>query len=465
MKRLFLLMVLVQAFTLSLFADLVPIEEARIIAKNIYFERVQSLRAVPLAKIKITEEFTIKMGLDPVYYVFNIGDDEGFVIVSAEDLVYPVPGYSFHGKYRLDDHHPAFDAQMQLFELQIVDSRAATEGRYSEIEEAWEKYNRKNFLASKNIQTVGPICKTTWDQGKFYNDSCPNNSVTGCVATAMAQTMKALKWPPQGKGSYSYTHNYYGLQYANFGNTTYKWNDMPNVVTAPNASVAQLMYHCGVSVDMNYSPGGSSANMHRAKDAFFYYFKFSPFIRTAQKAAYSDIYWKILIRAQHMNGRPVIYSGPGHAFICDGFQYPDHFHFNWGWGGLYDGYFYMTSLKPGGHNYTNGQDAILDAYPDTVSTAKMVGEGGFRMRMDEGMEIMPNPSPDGNVQLALLHEYSGDVTIIVAGVSGQVFERVFFKKESEWSLSRLNLGHLSQGIYLIRVTMGDETFTRKFIKQ
>ncbi|HRZ42578.1 MAG TPA: thiol protease/hemagglutinin PrtT [Bacteroidales bacterium] len=448
------------------FAGVVPVEDARLIAKNLYFERVQAFRPVKMSMIVITDEFSVGMAGEPLYYVFNIGNNEGFVLVAADDLVYPVLGYAFTGRFAGNDLHPSISAQMELYEAQIVHAREAEPFMIPEIAEVWDKYRREQFTPAKDIQTVGPICKTTWDQGGFYNDSCPGGSVTGCVATAMAQVMKAFNWPPKGKGSYSYTHPSYGLQSANFGITTYKWSSMPNVVSAPNAPVAQLMYHCGVSVDMSYSPGGSGASMFRAKDALYMYFNYSPFIRTATKSAYTDIYWKILIRAQHMNGRPVMYSGPGHAFVCDGFQYPDHFHFNWGWGGSYDGYFYLTSLRPGGYNFTNGQDAIVDAYPDSASRFDAYGEGGiWNLSEGEQVQINPNPSEDGMVNLIMLAGYSGEVLVSVSDIKGAVKDQFVIQKQHEWSAEKLNLSHLGSGFYLVTIQMGNQTKVCKLLIQ
>jgi hypothetical protein len=53
----------------------------------------------------------------------------------------------------------------------------------------------------------------------------------------------------------------------------------------------------------------------------------------------------------------------GHAFNVDGYNGNDYFHFNWGWSGSYNGYFYLDNLNPGGNNFTEGQGAIIDIYP------------------------------------------------------------------------------------------------------
>lgn len=445
---------------------IVPVEDARLIARNIYFERIQPFRIMQKENVKITEELTVSMGGQPVYYAFNIGKKEGFVIVSAEDLVYPVLGYSFEGSFRTDDHNPAFAELMNSYEVQIMDSRKGESFRFAEIEEVWDRYKDLNFAPAKDLQTVEPLCKTKWGQGTYYNDSCPGNAVVGCVAVAMGQVMVSFKWPPQGKGTYSYTHSVYGPQSANFGATTYNWNAMANQLTSPNPAVAQLLYHCGVSVDMNYSPGGSGASIYRAMESFYAFFRYNMNRRVARKNDYSDIYWKILIRAQHMNGRPVMYAGPGHAFVCDGFQYPDHFHFNWGWSGSYDGYFYLTSLKPGTSNYTSDQLAIVDNYPDTTSKSDGFGEGGKRIQEElPEVQVLPNPVSDGKVLISLMNDYEGYVTITVRNVSGQLAEEIIVYKDSEWFKYDINLFHLKNGFYILGFEMDNKVVFEKILIQ
>ena len=54
--------------------------------------------------------------------------------------------------------------------------------------------------------------------------------------------------------------------------------------------------------------------------------------------------WENNIYNELINGRPVLYSGYntkqiGHASIIDGCDDSGLFHINWGWDGLYDGYY------------------------------------------------------------------------------------------------------------------------------
>ena len=185
------------------------------------------------------------------------------------------------------------------------------------------------------MQDVSPLLTTTWDQGCYYNALCPSDPsgiytcghvYTGCVATAMSQIMKYHNFPPQGVGSHSYEDPPYGLQNADFGNTNYNWSSMPNNVTNSNTPVATLMYHAGVSVNMQYSTSGSGAYNENVPYALMNYFNYNPEIVIQYKSNFSHLEdFKNLIRTDLNQQLPVYYSGSnpseGHAFVCDGYRY------------------------------------------------------------------------------------------------------------------------------------------------
>ncbi len=194
----------------------------------------------------------------------------------------------------------------------------------------------------------------------------------GCVATAMAQVMFYYKYPLQGTGSHSYNDYPYGYQSANFGNTTYSWNSMENQIMGyNNPAIAELLYHCGVSVNMNYGPDGSSASSSYVVSALINYFNYSPSIDLVHRDSYTDSEWKNILIENLDNKIPLYYDGydedqwVGHAFVCDGYQNEDYFHFNWGWSGYYNGYFYLDNLNVGGSNFSSWQGAIIYIYPAT----------------------------------------------------------------------------------------------------
>ncbi len=245
---------------------------------------------------------------------------------------------------------------------------------------------------------VTPLCQTTWDQSPYYNALCPydnsasERTVTGCVATAMAQVMKFWNFPATGTGYHSYNHDTYGTLSANFGSSTYNWTSMPNNVSSNNSAVATLMYHCGVSVDMNYgvgSTGGSGAYVisnaspvtNCTEYALKNYFGYKSTLQGVEKDNYTQTQWVNLMKTELDAGRPVIYagfgSGGGHCFVNDGYDINSFFHFNWGWSGSYNGFFVITALNPGGvgtgggtGGFNNNHQAVIGIEPSSGSSSK-----------------------------------------------------------------------------------------------
>ena len=153
-------------------------------------------------------------------------------------------------------------------------------------------------------------------------------------------------------------------QSADFGATTYNWASMPNSLNSNNISVATLLYHLGVSVDMQYSPSGSGAFSSDARDALVEYFGYSENAALLPKNSFPIETFKYKIKNELNLNRPVYYSGSsnsgGHAFVCDGYQGDNHFHFNLGWSGYGNGYFYLSNVN----GFNQGQSALFYVYPE-----------------------------------------------------------------------------------------------------
>ena len=378
--KLFLLAGLLFFFTNIANARYVSINEAKKIAKNFYYERVNQINPVKYEEIVLSETYIEINSTDTIYYVFNIGEDKGFIIISADDVTAPVLGYSFTGSYSTEGQPPAFQSLMNNFSEQIIYAKKNNLKATGEIDKQWQElnYSFSKDKSIKSIKTVTPLLLVEWGQGTYYNEQCPEDIdgpgghvVVGCVAVAMAQVMKYYNYPQQGVGSHTNWSNIatYGLLTANFGSTTYQWSNMPNSLTVSNEPVAMLLYHCGIAVDMYYSPDGSSSATDNTMYALEDYFKYSSSIQYIEKYSYSDTGWKNILKNELDNFRPVIYAGSpetgaGHAFNCDGYQDTDYFHFNWGWSGAYDGYFYLDNLNPGGNYFSYYQHAVIGIYPE-----------------------------------------------------------------------------------------------------
>lgn len=376
----FLLLMIVSSF--SVIGQIVPLESAKKVAVNFYFEKANSFFTIKNYEVQVND-FVLKYSPTgtPLYYIFNIVP-EGFVIVAAQKNVFPVLGYSFKGAYSSSLNNPNFDYYMNIFANQITDAVNKQLPAYTDADNFRNKYLQNNFSLSEkgNEKAVSPLLTSTWNQDQFYNELCPvdlagpgDRAYAGCVATAMGQLMYYHRWPVTGTGSYSYNHATYGNISADFANSTYDWNLMTNHLLTNNLAVAELLFHLGVSVDMDYGPNGSGMWNHKAAYSLKTYFKYCPETRYIWRDS-TTLNWDSIIIANLDQKRPLYYAGwedttytAGHAFVCDGYQTTDFFHFNWGWGGQYDGFFYNNQLNPGGANFNILQELIADIYPDTIN--------------------------------------------------------------------------------------------------
>jgi PKD repeat protein len=349
-------------------------QQAGLVAANAWAEKVTH-GVLPDRDALLMEMRTVRAGGMPVYYIFNIGNG-GFIIIAADDRVTPVLGWSEKGSYNEDGHPPAFDWFMKGIEEQIMLALQGEDRSSQAVSSEWERYLTPGFSPLK-VQDVGPLIQTTWDQGCFYNEQCPADAtaastcfhaLTGCGATAMAQIMKFWSYPVHGTGSFGYTHPVYGYLFADFSAATYNYTAMPSAITASNPEVARLIYHCGIAQVMDYGAASSTSDVLVIDDAFRDYFDYNPALDWKVRSDFSPGTWESMVMAELDAGRPLFYYGNdngavGHAFICDGYQGTSYFHFNWGWSGTYDGYFYLSDITPGTSNFSDNQRAIFDLQP------------------------------------------------------------------------------------------------------
>ena len=346
------------------------------------------------------------------YYIFNDGNS-GFVIVSGDQRCTPVLGYSTSGGFDTTDMPENMRWWMQQYCNEMDSAFRKTDAYKMPIQAEWMDMINGSFHVQKSATAVQPLIKTKWGQGPPYNDYCPYDvkagadqnyrCVTGCVATAMAQILYYWKYPQKGTGYHSYQHPDYGTLSANFGNTTYDWNNMTTTYdsyssSAEKKAVATLMYHCGVSVDMQYTENESGAytlltdndikkGYIDARTALIRYFGCDTAFGY-YRSSYSLNNWISLLKNELDAGRPILYSGRGaaggHAFVCDGYDNNSYFHFNWGWNGKSDNYFLISSLKPSTYDFSNDQRAVF-VWP------KQNASNNYDLRLYGNIWISSNP--------------------------------------------------------------------------
>jgi hypothetical protein len=295
----------------------------------------------------------------------------GFVLLSADDACKPIIGYGYNTLVNGIENNPSFNEFIENHKNEINTIQNQRLDNATTVLQ-WQAL-LNNQISRNETRSMRPLLNTTWNQGSPYNMYCPTDAAgpggrvwAGCVATAMAQVMKYWNWPATGTGSHTYHPAGYPTQTANFAATTYLWDDMPNSVGEPNSAVGTLLWHLGISVNMMYSPDGSGAYSNTAASALRQYFRYNSGLSLKSKDDYTADEWDALCRQQLDNAIPMYYDGSGdgggHAFVCDGYQNTNYFHFNWGWSGAYDGYYYLNNLNPG-YEFNDGQDVITNIMP------------------------------------------------------------------------------------------------------
>jgi len=356
--------VFLMAFAIQVQARPVDRERAHQMALN--FMNANGLRSAQL------NDVTTAAGFSNIY-VFTAED--GFVLMSADDCMPPILAYSLNGAFDFENMPDNKRAWIEEYSQIIQSAIDQHQDADPEIAQQWRDLAEGNNSRNARYVVVEPMTQTHWNQSDPYNLLCPSNSVTGCVATAMAQVMKYWNYPHHGIGSHSYTHPTYGVLSADFQSTIYDWANMLNNYngssnSTQNMAVATLMYHCGVSVDMEYSPTGSGAVTAKVANALKAYFNYSNETQHLDRASYSDDEWIALLKADLDQGRPVLYhgsgNGGGHAFVFDGYNSDNYFHVNWGWGGYCDEYYVVNNLNPGPGGIGSGSLGVYNDFQGAV---------------------------------------------------------------------------------------------------
>ena len=372
-------------------AGIVPASTAQSLAKLFYEQK--SGRQANVMTIAYTES---ALNSDPVFYAFNINANDGFVIIAAENTAHPILGYSFENKFIVPESNTNIDYWMKNRAKEIAALRAANVPADNTVINEWNgnftsTANERPINSTSTINSVVlPLVQTTWNQNPNYNALCPGGSVTGCVATAMAQIMKFWNYPNTGTGSSSYCDctsqgfsSNYGTLSANYAATTYSWGSMPNSISGTNAAICNLMLHCGISVEMDYTPSGSGAwvitsdNPVCAQVSYVNYFKYDPAtIQGLMRVYYTDPNWINLLETELTIGRPIQYvgyetNGDGHTWVCDGYDASNNFHMNWGWGGYDNGYYSINSLNANPYTFSVGHEALIGIKPLPYSNFSM----------------------------------------------------------------------------------------------
>jgi len=371
--RLFLLLVLSAIGNVASAAP-VTAEKARQAALDFLSSKGISMKA-PLRRAPRTAGSEAGSQQAEPYYVFNIGDGQGFVLVSGDDRISPILGYADKADFDAEQLPVNVKAWLDDYAAQI---NALQTGKTAAARR----------IAPPSV--IAPLLSTTWDQGAPYNALCPvdptnsKSSLTGCVATAMAQVVNYHRHPAATTATIpGYVSESRNIACSALQPTTIDWDAMLDDYSGSYSSrqavaVATLMKLCGYSTKMDYTSDESGTQSEYVAVALRNYFDFDAYTRLEYRMAYTSEAWEQAIYEELKANRPVYYSGSsiggGHAFVVDGVDKDGLFHVNWGWGGYFDGYFSLSLLNPESNSgagasssndgYSFDHRAIFDAQPN-----------------------------------------------------------------------------------------------------
>ncbi len=371
MKKTLLLSLLLAA-TATAYGHPVGREEAcrraeLLLGKPVQMPRMQERRLAPATS-----------SIAPAYYLFRGADGRGFAIISAEDELADVIGYSAENTVHDDAVVPcALALYLDAFSERVAAYRAGTLELHDATSTSTSAAKAPRFAEEQD----NVLCTTTWGQNAPYNNLCPakdgRQCFSGCVATAMAQIFRYWRWPVAGTG-YSWAKDGNGETYSGSLEHTYRWDAMMNTRQENLASeesqsaVAELVYDCGLSVHMNYSTDGSGARTPVL--AMYTNFGYIPTtLRMYQRDCFSSDEWLALLRKEIDRGRPIFHTASsltnagkdaaGHAFVVDGYDDFGNIHVNWGWDGDFDGYYSPEKMNPSGYQFTLDEAALIGIEP------------------------------------------------------------------------------------------------------
>jgi hypothetical protein len=499
MKKIILLLVIALFTFNGVFAKFIDVQTAQNIAVTYYKFNANVESSTITASLTYTRteaDNTVD------FYVFNI-NSKGFVIVSANDNADPVLAFSTETNFNSNMPNTGIQDWMDKVAFQMNYIIKNNLQPAADITSEWTAYSNGQNPVDSRTSSIKPLLETIWNQFPYYNQDCPGGSVTGCVATAMAQIMKFWNYPAKGAGSYSYYSNY-GQLSADFGTTGYAWTSMPDALTRLSTTtqvdaVATLMYQAGISVAMEYSPGGSGAWVLTADDpgspcaqtSYVKYFGYNAStIQGIIESNYSSARWSSMLEDELNAGRPIEYVGwgsqGGHTWVCDGYNTDGLFHMNWGWGGEDNGYYKTTNLNPGGTPLGSDNEALIGIEPsrfdpvlganlgpasklsnsvnNTIDVQSVDEQAASTASGVESLQVYPIPASTA-INVKYLGTEFSIANVSVFNTLGQtITSYISVNLNSNY---QLDISKYAVGVYFLSVTNPDASERKiiKFIKQ
>ena len=351
MKKSFLFtMLALVAFNVQLMAEPVTLEKAQDQARE-FLESIGA-QVDALYLVEAPSKITPSRDEAVYYYLFNIGADNGFIIISGDDRTQPVLAYSEEGNVSPED----ISKTMQPFLNSYKDEMDKMEML---PEDAFAGPSPKH-VQSPSFSPVTPMVTSHWAQASPYYNSTPEiggvHCQAGCLAVAAAQIVYSFRSRMPSKlavtiPAYTTAKKKLSMSAVDKG-TSFHWDRMVDDLKTASSTqidaVADFLLYVGKAMTSDYNTDATSAKLSSFPTALTTYFGFSSEIRQVKRASYTLSRWKEILVNELCANRPVLIyaenpSQSGHAFVCDGFDGGEMFHINWGHG-RGDGYFLLSTL-------------------------------------------------------------------------------------------------------------------------
>lgn len=429
MKRILILLTLVVA---SMFVAEAK-EVSPSVAKSIAREVLGSTRGgdVTMAWDSSVLGTTRSADEAPTFYVVSAQSGSGFVIVAGDDAIVPILAYSTtYAAPMAEVLPPNFEGWLRYVDSAVRYAREHNIVAGKATAERW----------SEEYKPVAAVMLNTarWSQTPPYNNHCPidgdAHSLTGCTQTAMAILMYHNRWPERAKGTTEAYTTKNGLDVAARDlNHAYDWDNMLETYVegeyndAQAEAVSVLMADLGHAFQAEYTATDTGAMPDMM--ALYQNFGYSPASNIVIRNNFNTDSWLSKLRRDIESGHPIFYAGytqewAGHAFVLDGVDANNYFHVNWGWGGVYDGFFMIDSLTLGEeylfdtqHWAVFGMSPLRDGEIDNWLTLTNNGLSVSTTTFERGKTFNVEPIPMGNYSQL---DFKGEVRVGVCGADGEL---------------------------------------------
>ena len=424
-------------------AQALSLSQAKVVAEQ--FFNSQSVKRTSVSDLTFVwdgeSEVSRTAVVSPSFYVFNRGNNGGFVIVSGFVDENPILGYSMSGAFVVEGMPENVRVWMRVLRDVV---------RAQNVDCADAVLEDGDFVYSSDVlQMSGEVDLNTpnYDQQDPYNSKCPIlsnglHAYPGCTITATTIVMGFHRWPDMGMGTIpifkSPTAGKLGP--ITLGDS-YDWDNIDDIAT--------IMFQLGVMFRAEYKTWGTGAPLENVVSELPKYMKYNKRMKYLKRDSFDFEVWKGMLRKSIDDGLPLVYEGydntsTGHAFVVDGYNDQGMFNINWGWGGFYNGFFDLDRMNPSGSGvggntddaYNFGQAGIFDMSPirnldSDIDMVEFVKNQSFA----DGIEVrdMPFPVKKGdsfNVDAGIVKNFGNNVIhndfmLVMTDANGNIVEEFF----------------------------------------